>query len=462
MNHIAVALLICTILLIIVYYTDTGHNLVDKCNTTASNMVDTVQDFFVGNPENMYQETDGDFYNMKAKMTLKKSLAIRPEKRTSKDNFRIGNIYRYYVKNPELANLYYKKALESINLERNNHRAVETNVENVIDRIEDYEELDIGVRQVLPHMRELIMEDRIVRQINNLGEAVIEHPLPPTLQLRNAHAEEVRLNVEPMNMTAKIMGEKNKSEYFKSLQKWTPDPQNVHDSNLTNDVVKTYNMLVKGIGYNIGSGKDMTAISEMKAAIQRLENNKTIARITRINAHKTIDAMSNDLLHSKIGLSEGEIISTIWYRINHDINKSNREELIVSLAENLSDAVGNSGTGTSPVCTAGRVSRALLSFAHLDANPEVGQLKTKEMIRNEVFESASDAYKKFLEESMNGSNDIMKKGAIDSKNGDDTPETALFENVVKEKIKERLETDYSGHITKKDLDLLIKESQAAF
>lgn len=450
MNHVAVALLICTIILMFIYYTDSGHNLADKCNDTAGTIVDTFQDFFTGNPDQMYQETEGDFYNMKAKMTLKKSLAIKPEKRTVKDNFRIGNVYRYYVKDPTMANLYYKRAIAQVG-------GVD---ENILDRIDDYEELDIGIRQNLPHIRELMMEDRIVRQIDNLGEAVIEHPL--RARILQPDNKRVDLNVKPVGLNAKIMGDENRGEYFKSLKKWTADPQNVHDSNLTNDVVKTYNLLVKGIGYDIGSGKDASAIAEMKAAIARLENNKTIAKVTRINAQKTIDAMNNDLIHSKIGLSEGEIISSIWTRVNHDINKENREELIVSLAENLADSVRGSGSGSSPVCVTGRVSRALLSFAHLDANPDVGKLKTKEMIRNEVFETAHDAYVKFSEEALTGDNAILKKGASDSKLGEDTQETAEFDSVVKEKIKDRLTTDYSTLIDKKDLDLMILESQAAF
>ena len=249
MNNIALAFLITCIILIIVYNTDAGHKLSDKCNSTAGLLTDTVTDFFGGNPEEMYKETKGDFYNMKAKMTLKKSLAIPPEKRTAKDDFRIGNIYRYYVKNPELAREYYNRTVERL---RQKPQEADN---NMIDRLEDFN--DTQLQRELPHLRDLIAEDRIVRQIEDLGEVVrhhgvIEIPIPQNAQF-GARPGLNPPNDQPRNFgfttrygfqtNVKIVGEENKDEYFKKLQEWTNEPQNVHDSNITSDVAKSYHMI---------------------------------------------------------------------------------------------------------------------------------------------------------------------------------------------------------------------------
>jgi predicted metal-dependent hydrolase len=455
-NEITIALLIVCCILIFVAYTNVGKNLAEKCNSTSGLITDSVKDFFVGDPEKMYQETRGDFYNIKAKMTLKKSLTIPEEKRQAKDNLRIGNIYRHFVKNPIMAREYYRKAAEQIK-----QKPAEAN-RQMIDQMEALNREDVLLRIDIPHIREIVAEDRMMHEIRRLGDVVVERPVH--FQQATAPVNGPRpfgFTPKPVNLTVKIMGEENKDKYLKGLQEWTADAQNVHDSNITDDVAKSYQALIQGLP---SQGYDPNAFKDMKDEIRQLHKAGHIEQDVSYNAITTIDAMNNDLIYSKIGLPEQTILTNIWRRINIPANKERRHELMVSFAENLATAVEKTNVDRRPVCTGGRIARTMRTFAHIDHNPNIGILRSKEAVRNEVFQTAHHEYKSFSDAMMAESNTdpLLKKGANDSKLGEDTAESQAFDNAVKQKITERLQKDYSKLIEAGDLDLLIKESHAAF
>ena len=81
-----------------------------------------------------------------------------------------------------------------------------------------------------------------------------------------------------------------------------------------------------------------------------------------------------------------------------------------------------------------------------------------------MFSAAHQTYKNYMESVLADSNasDIMRKGAADSRDGEDTPEAEAFEKVVKDKIADGLRDQYSDLIAQNDLEVLIRESQAAF
>ena len=70
---------------------------------------------------------------------------------------RIANVYRYYVKDPNLARYYYNETVEQIRdrPEQADHQ--------MLDEIEGYEGLDAAIRATIPNVRELVAEDRMVR-----------------------------------------------------------------------------------------------------------------------------------------------------------------------------------------------------------------------------------------------------------------------------------------------------------
>ena len=447
MREFIIALLLACIILIIFYYTETGRELSYKCNNTSSLIVDSVSDIFT-EPEQIYQETRGDFYNLKAKTSLKKSLAIPEEKRTASDNYRIGNIYRYYVKNPALTRHYYNIALHQIR-DRPNDGTM-----HMIDRMEDFGDLDVDI----PMIKEMIAEDNIVRRIHQFGDVVQQ--FRPIIDNTDGAPPDNKPRVygfqQPIQLTEKIVGEANKDKYFQSLATWTKEPQNVHDSNITSDVAKSYQLMMEGIP------ETNKSIPEIFAEIKRAINDSDASKTTKAKANKVVEAMNSDMIYSKIGVPERVILANVWRRINIPQNKDNKKELVSSFVENLASGIERDNTANKPVCMGGRVSRSISSLARYDHNPEVGVLKTKEIVRNEVFEAAHNEYKTYMEKTITDADENKKKGALDSKNGENTPESEAFENDVKVRIEERLKKQYSDLVDEKDLNILIKEAQAAF
>ena len=86
-------------------------------------------------------------------------------------------------------------------------------------------------------------------------------------------------------------------------------------------------------------------------------------------------------------------------------------------------------------------------------------------MRNEVFEAAHNAYKTYLDEMIaddSEQNKALHEGAVKSRDGIESPETEIFEKNVQDKIEERIRADYTELIQEGDLNIIIKESQAAF
>ena len=79
-----------------IYYTEWGRTVANKCESFSGVMYDSVRDYFISDIDDIYQGTTGDFNNIKSQMALKKTLAKAPEKRKVVDQHRIANIYRYY------------------------------------------------------------------------------------------------------------------------------------------------------------------------------------------------------------------------------------------------------------------------------------------------------------------------------------------------------------------------------
>lgn len=440
MNQLIFSLLIVCIILLIIYNTKYGKQLKEKCNNTAGYIADAVLDMS-RDREDVYQETRGDFYDLKAKMALKKYLTIPENKRTAMDNYKIGNIYRYHVKDPQLTHHYYNIALK---LMRNRP---ETGNIQMLDRMDDYEIRNEQIDHNIPEIRELIAEDLMVRRIEELGEAILPRQVvdtPPKLA-------EVLQNV-------KIVGDDNRTEFFNKMTNWTSDTQNVHDSHVTDDVERSYKKIVSELPPLTDAESEIkNFISEMR----KLKEKKVISDKVHDNAIVTIKNMQNHH-YSKINDTERNILANVIRRTKIAENAKNYESLTMALATNLSNAVERNNITNMPVCISGRVASTISSLAFIDKDPEVGILKTKEAVRNEVFDTAHHEYIKTQESALNGENLILKKGAEDLKDGKDSPESDEFEKVVKENIKNRLQNAYKDHIKQEELDTLISQANMAF
>lgn len=181
-------------------------------------------------------------------------------------------------------------------------------------------------------------------------------------------------------------------------QKWTVDTQNVHDSYLSDTVANQYQLLKQINGGNLSSDnihniqriiRDQCPVTkpedaaEIEAAVQML------ARIRDQNAEIT-----------KLGGDrETALISQVWTRMNDTPDK------IRSFVTGLN----NAWNGGQSVCATGRVSNIIASMAHMDDSlPELGLLKTREVLRNEIMHAASEVLNRELERDQDAMQIYMK------------------------------------------------------
>ena len=456
-NELLIAILVVLLVLIIVYFTKAGKEIKGKCIRTSTILYDSVVDIGREDLDDMYNETDGDFYNQKASMTLKRSLAKQDKKKTAKDNFRIGNIYRYYRQDPRMARHYYKLTLNDLraNPEQGN--------DNMIDRIEEFDGMEQNDIQEIPNIRELIAEDRMVREILNMGIARRPPQNPDVNEVEVVARRIVTPTIKPAKIeNIKVIGADKKKQYLDGLVKYTKDPQTVHDSHVTQDIADHYKKITESLPPSDKSNSDF--IREIKGSLEELKNKGEIDADKYNRASTVIDTMKNGAPFSKTDSTERDVLVNVWRRINMPQNKEHFEELKISLAEGLADSRVYNNFGLSTVCTGGRVARVMGSLAHLDSDPSVGVLKTKEMVRNEIFQAASHEFDSLLKE---GEDDKLatpeyNEGAKDLNKGLTTLASDKFEDLAKKKIEGRIRREYTELVDKKDLDILVRESLAAF
>jgi len=355
----------------------------------------------------------------------------------AKDNYRIANIYRHYVQNDDLAKQYYAEALD--NMAQN----PQDGDDYMLDQIEGFG-MDIG------DIRQLVAEDRIVRQTLEHGNEIEVQPFnindmapQPVLREPLNQVDLNGLNNSPKLTQNKLeqlkhMNKKEKKTYMKNLIKHTSDSQNVHDPHVTDDIATFYNKIRDSPSTN----------KDIKTMIEQYRNR--VGDKAYYNALTTLSNMKKNEKFSKANAGEQDILNAVWRRINAPINSNKVDQLNLSLVESLANCI----TPTGSVCISGRVANVIGSLGNID--DDVGILKTKEMVRNEVFATAGHEMKSVLEEYKG------TPGAEDFNNGNDTVDSQRIEQLIKQRIEMRLRKDYKGVIPEKDLELLIVESSAVF
>lgn len=361
-------------------------------------------------------------------------------KAKAKDNYRIANIYRHYVQNEEAAREHYAEALE--NMAQN----PQDGDDYMLDQIEGFG-MDIG------DIRQLVAEDRIVRQTIALGARdVLEHREREQGAIQNPvfninevladqpqaiNANNILLIPVDKKKLKKLKGD-DKKKYIKSLVKYTSDSQNVHDTRITDDISNYYEKIKN-------SPPTKKNIRDM------IEHYKDrIGPTAYINALATFNNMQKNERFTKANAGERDILNAVWRRINAPVNKDRVEELNLSLVESMANCITVNGS----VCISGRVANVIGSLGNID--DDVGILKTKEMVRNEVFAAAAHEMKRVLEAEKN------TQGAKDFNAGVDSTESENMANLIQKSIETRLRNDFTGHVSDHELDLLIKESSAVF
>jgi hypothetical protein len=144
--------------------------------------------------------------------------------------------------------------------------------------------------------------------------------------------------------------------------------------------------------FNQYSSNNEKTITEIRDFIKKSD----ILADKKKKALSTIDAINKD--NTKIvetGMSEKDILALVWNRMHSRDNKRNMENLKESLIYQLNDCQ----VDNVPVCPSGRMARIISSLNFVDANPELGHLKPKWAVKEELNTVAAKIRDRILQES---------------------------------------------------------------
>jgi hypothetical protein len=403
-------------------------------------------------PDELMDQAIGNQYDDVVKSALQQSLDKR--KKTSNDMFRIARIYDYYLHDPTKAEKYYAKTLHKLNKHpRRGNMQMLNQIEDFEKQLDQYrmnEIFDNEDQQTL-HWRDGFARPNVGRgMIINFTPTPTPEPAPA---IEAAQIEATRWNI----INDAVIKSKTKSKdrakqqdhYFKNAAKVNSDIQNVHDTKLNKDLQTTY--------YKIKSYNDNDPnVSEY--TLNGLTN--YVGSSGNPNAAKALNTMlSTNQTITSIGASEKNILLNTWRRINSTDNVAQKENLQEALVEGLASCTEGNVMGSGLVCDTGRVSRVIGSFATLDKDPEVGNLKTKPMLRNAAIMKAGQIIQNSIKQHTD--RDLINAYNTGNYTSNATEKNVQqYEQQLKSEIDSVLTTDYANEIDAPELANIIAESQA--
>lgn len=155
--------------------------------------------------------------------------------------------------------------------------------------------------------------------------------------------------------------------------KWKPDAQNVHDSYMYNDLRNQYKTVAS-------ETNNLINYNSIKATMFRLCNN--------VNLKKYFDVV--DCNYKSGDIYEQDILITVWNRSLDFRNKHNTNKIRDNIIENALKCVVDDYV----ICITGRVDNIWQSLVGLDFNPNIGVLKSKQMVINEIYEKSANIVSK--------------------------------------------------------------------
>lgn len=335
------------------------------------------------------------------------------------DHYRVGAVYLLNARNPRAAHRHFNQALTQIINGNVNTREAPF----ILDRIDDFRDHFVDFVDV----DELPLQRAMFAQFENQQR-----------QIQQVQKEKPKIASDDPDF---------KQKTILSRQEWQSDSQNVHDTAIygeLNDQVKKVideNSKIPDIQLH---GYD-EAITWLRV---RYKNDP--AKQTEID--KVISVLGNNYPVGNIpGVKEKDILTAVWQRTFDPDNKDRASQI----RESMGDAVLDCVERDHVVCVSGRTSKIWQALARLDKDEEVGVLKTKQAIRNEIYQKAAKIVDDFVGENGSASQSLKESYA---KNENSEQVKELIE-CMKQKIDDMRE-EYKPYMNTQQLGAVIEECKA--
>jgi hypothetical protein len=318
------------------------------------------------------------------------------------DHYRIGSTYLVHYRNPTAASQHFTKALQKVVDTPAATVAAQAHNTQIIDGIADY-------RRELPY---------------NAGmQALIQRAY---LEDARARTELIRDDARPIPAIAREV--------------WVADSQNVHDSKLFDDFQTQFNR----VRYENVIADDAYANARswlLTRANERPADREKIEKVFRI-----LD--NNYELTGSGGARENDVLAAVWTRAHDPRNKDRAAEIKEAVYAGVLDCHEPNGV----VCLAGRSPKIWQSLALLDVNPEIGVLKTKQLMRNEIYGRCAQIVQQTL-----GDAPARIKEAYDK--GEDSADVRALSEQIRSKL-DLIAPEYDGAMPAKRVKAILDECKA--
>lgn len=455
-------------------FKDSYENMLIRANYT--------YDKYFSSPVNLYNQTIGYQNDNTAKLALEKALrkeeaheknekAGRISKKGTRDAatnaFIIASLYRYNVmpnakdkdrlKAQQNAALFFVKAINRVNnnpmafvdpnkpVDPTQPKASDTAIppEFIIDRAEDF-------------------YDDYLLQMQTLGLNVDDLPVPNFDQIRDT-VRQTRVKSARPALRPGVKKDVLKT-YFEP-RVVTSDPQNIHDSNVQNDVRNIFSrILQKNMDDELSIGAQNYRKFTMADIHDAIKSHNFKDNALKDRAMTLYGFMSQPNEVMNLDSTENEVLLAVWQRIHSPENEPKRQALKDAFMDALANGFDVNNEGVfKEVCVNGRCNRLLNSLTLLDEDPNISKpIKTTEILRNEVFSKSFKIIQNELdrappEVAAAYRGEAPPPGSL--ANPDLPRQVASLEAHLKETIADTLRKDYAD--TKPEtLENLIKDAQA--
>lgn len=310
------------------------------------------EDYYQRKTHEAFDQITGDQLDSNARTVIQYGEQI-PNPRAI-DHYRVGAVYLLNARDARNARNHFDRALQEII----NQRAGILEGDFIIDRVMDLQEYFVNH----PEVEDLPIQEALVAQANIQRDTIRE--------VKN-QIKTKRIDENDPEFTQKVI---------LSQKHWQSDSQNVHDTALYEEIAAQYNV-VKHENCKIPK-VHLHNYQELRDWY--MSHYRQSDHLSKINKVFTMIDNNYAVMHMQ-GVHEQDIITSIWRRMFDPRNKQNFNKMRESLGDALIDCVENDHV----VCMAGRISKIWQTLAMVDCNPSMGILKTKMLLKNEIYDRCS-------------------------------------------------------------------------
>ena len=357
-----------------------------------------------------FNNIHGEEYDTEAKQAVAAGENI-PNPRAI-DHFRMGTVYLINGRNFGQARRHFTDALNMLII-----NPIGRDADFIIDRIADMQDLLIDD----PDGADLPLQEAILRAMQGTKQRVnkIKQEIPED---------------DPQYVQKVLIGQ----------QAWQSDSQNVHDTAIYTELMEQLAQVMeenkKIENIQTKDYQDVVTWLKVRYSNDPVKLDKVQKVISFLNHNYPIGSMP--------GFHEQDLIVAVWQRSFDPENKAKQADI----REALGDSVLDCYEGSNVVCMTGRISKIWQALATQDKNPEIGILRTKQTIRNEIFERSAKIVNYLVGENGTAS-DILKTAY---QNNESTEQVNELIECMKQQI-EQLREDYVELLPADQLDQIIAQ-----